>query len=107
MEPGTFANLVDGNQIPQLYAGIFTAVSKSFEVDQQPGHLILVTGVRRVTPAEQKRRVHLCIGIIKVLRGDLKWSLTRIVDHLPKYLRAELDGTPWEPAARAGLWTTG
>ena len=107
MEPGVFANLVEGNQIPKLVAGISAAVSKSFDVDQQPGHLILVTGVRRVTKEETDRRVKICVGIFKVLRGDLKWSLDRIVDHLPKYLRAELDGTSWEPSARAGLWTTG
>ncbi len=107
MEPGVFANLIDGNQIPRLLAGISDAVLASFRADRMPGRIILVTAQARVTEAERKRRVMLCVSIFKVLRGDMKWSLEKIVDHLPRYLRAELDGTPWEPEARAGLWTTG
>jgi hypothetical protein len=107
VEPGTFANLVDGNQIPRLLTGISDAVMASFRADRMPGLIILTNGVPRITDAEKARRVKLCVNIFKVLRGDMGWSLEKIVDHLPKYLRAELNGEPWEPAARAGLWTTG
>ncbi len=107
MEPGVFASLIDGNQIPRLVKGIEAAVLKSFEDDRKPGRIILVTALPRVTAAEVKRRSEKCVAIFKVLRGDLKWSLDKIIDHLPRYLRAELDGTSWEPEARQALWTTG
>ncbi len=39
----------------------------------------------------------------KVLRMEKKLSIERCVDELPKALRAELDGLPYQPHARS-LW---
>ncbi len=53
-----------------------------------------------VTDAEVKRRFDLCVKIFKLLRGDVKWGVARILDYLPEYLRAEIDGDSWEPDKR-------
>lgn len=55
----------------------------------------------RITDRETKRRGELCVSIFGQLRGDLGWSTTRALDHLPRYLRCELDGQPWKPDNRS------
>lgn len=54
----------------------------------------------RQTLSEIRRRFQICTHIFKELRGDLDWGLQRILDHLPAYLRADLDGEKWEPDTR-------
>lgn len=53
-----------------------------------------------MTGDEVKRRFNICLEIFKVLRGDMKWGMSRIVDHIPKYLLQELNGTTWTPDTR-------
>lgn len=65
------------------------AITLSFEQDNA-----------RKTRAEIRRRVEICWKIVKMLRYDLMWGITRISDHLAQYLRAELDGDTWEPSDR-------
>lgn len=74
--------------------GIEHAVAKSFREDRS-----------RVTQDEIKRRGRICIGIVRALRKDLKWSIDRIVDELPIALRAKLDGIPWDPSNARTIWT--
>lgn len=104
-----FLDLVAKDQIPKVVRGLERAVEKSFADDQQPGRIILVTGVAKKAPsqAEMKRRGELCLKIFMALRGDLSWGIDRILDQLPRFLRLELDGTPWEPEARRATWTPG
>jgi hypothetical protein len=104
-----FLDLVTSDQIPKVVKGFEAAIAKSFEQDRQPGRIILVTGVadKAPSPSEMKRRGEMCLKIFKSLRGDLSWGLDRILDELPRFLRAELDGTPWEPEARRATWTPG
>lgn len=98
MERGALAGLVEEPQvIAQVYAAIEKAVTESFDRDQ--GALIVMPG--RVTQAEVKRRANICLDIFKVLRGDMKWSWQRAIDHVPQYLRLQLEGQAWEPSARA------
>lgn len=106
---GEFADLVHADNIPKVVLGIEKAVANSFIEDKKPGRIILVTGLSsaaRETPRDEaKRRISICIRIFKDLRGDLSWGIDRILDHLPKFLRCELDNVPWRPepyAARAG-----
>lgn len=99
MEASPFASLVTEQQIPKVFAAIERAVLASFEAETHAGRIILVHAVRRISRSEQKRRVGLCIAMFRELRGDLKWSLERIADHLPKFLRLELDGTSWREQA--------
>lgn len=104
VEAGAFASLVTDDKIAPVVHGIEQAVALSFAEDREPGRIILVHALPRVTRAEMVRRIQLCVKIFRVLRGDLKWSIERILDSMPKYLRAELDGTAWEPEAKRQSW---
>ncbi len=87
---GSFKQLVgDHTALADVVNGIQTTIELSFAVDGAT-----------ITGAEVKRRFQLCEGIFKVLRGDMQWGIARIVDHLPEYLRAELNGETWEPNSR-------
>lgn len=90
--PGAFLNLVEQGQLERAMLGIERAVTRSFETD----------GARR-TDAEVRRRFGICERLFRQLRGDLGWGLVRVLDHLPNYLRCELDGLAWEPNPRT-LW---
>lgn len=59
----------------------------------------------RTTRSEVRRRTDMCWDLVKRLRGDLKWSVEKILDHLTAYLRCELDGIPYNPEKAGGLWT--
>jgi hypothetical protein len=97
MDAGVFASLVeDQHVIPRLVEAIERAVDRSF--DGRHG-LIIVPGSR--TRAEEMRRINICLDVFKVLRGDMKWSWQRAIDHVPQYLQKVLDGDDWEPEARA------
>ena len=101
METGRIASLVTEGKIPAVVIGIETAVALSLAHDRTPGRIILVHANAGPSKAEVKRRVEICIDIFRQLRGDGHWSVEKIVDHLPRFLRAELDGTDWKPEATA------
>jgi nitric oxide synthase oxygenase domain/subunit len=90
--PGDFLDLVDRGQVERALVGIEHAVTRSFEADGA-----------RMTDAEIRRRFSICEQLFRQLRGDLSWGLIRVIDHLPHYLRCELDGQAWEPDRRT-LW---
>jgi hypothetical protein len=87
-----FMELLEKDQLGRVMLAIERAVSKSFEDDGA-----------RTTGDEIRRRFALCERLIRRLRGDLGWGLHRVLDHLPRYLRCELDGQRWEPDART-IW---
>jgi hypothetical protein len=87
-----FLDVVEHGQLKPAVFGIERAVVRSFETD----------GVR-MTAAEVRRRLGICERLIRQLRGDLGWGLHRVLDHLPHYLRCELDGQAWEPDRRT-IW---
>lgn len=91
MEFGSaFLELV-GNRVNlgKTTLGIQTAIELSYAQDGAA-----------ITQWETTQRFKHCEKIFKVLRGDLKWGIDRIIDHLPRYLRAELDGDDWTPDSR-------
>ena len=88
----TFLDLISEEQLASVTIAIETAVAKSFEAD-----------FSRVTRDEIRRRFAMCERIIRQLRGDMCWSLPRVIDAMPRHLRAELDGAPWSPDERA-VW---
>ncbi len=90
--PGAFLDLVERGLLERVVQGIERAVTRSFETDGA-----------RVTGAEIRRRFGICERLFRRLRGDLGWGLHRVLDHLPHYLRCELDGQAWEPDRRT-LW---
>lgn len=62
--------------------------------------------VRLRTDAEDARRSRRAIEIVKVMRGDLKWSVLRTCDSLTKALQADLSGLEWATTRRA-WWGAG
>lgn len=90
-----FLSLIDTAQLGQVLHVIEKAVMDSLDADGA-----------RLTAAEVRRRFQICERLIRQLRGDLGWGLQRVLDHLPHYLRCELDGQPWEPDRRA-CWMPG
>lgn len=59
----------------------------------------------RQTGQEIKRRFEIVESTIRMLRGDLGWAYERILDELPRALRAKLDGVPWDPSENRAIWT--
>lgn len=74
----------------QLVRGVEMAVRKSYRDDGF-----------KPTANETRRRVQICIDTTRILRKDLVWSIDRIVNELPRALRAKLDGLPWDPQTRS------
>lgn len=91
------------DQQRRVTQGVYRAVKISFEEDQRR---IGRSRSVNVTADELKRRVNLCLKIYREVRGDLEWGLQRAIDHLPSYLRFELDGVKWEPDQRK-VWAPG
>lgn len=92
---GAFLDLVTDDQVAGVTLAIERAIARSFTEDGA-----------RPTGDEVRRRFTICERLVRRLRGDLGWGLRRALDHLPKYLRRELDGVPWEPDARM-VWVPG
>jgi hypothetical protein len=87
-----FLDLVPDDQLARVTVAIERAIATSFAGDGG-----------RMTAAEVRRRFAICERLVRQLRGDLGWGLQRILDHLPEYLRCELDGVSWSPDART-VW---
>lgn len=91
---GEFAALIDSEKLlASAVRGFQAAIARSFQQDNGPQ-----------TQNEIKRRFDICARIFRRLRSDCGWSVQRIVDYLPRYLRCELDGQPWTPDSTT-LWT--
>lgn len=89
---GAFLDLVAADQVGRVALAIERVIADSFAADGA-----------RPTGHEVRRRFAICERLVRQLRGDLRWGLARVLDHLPHYLRCELDGVAWEPDPRA-LW---
>jgi len=83
------------DHLARVVLGIEHAVDQSFQADGA-----------RMTGDEVRRRFNICERLYRQLRGDLGWGVQRVLDHLPRYLRCELDGVPWEPDRRT-CWMPG
>jgi hypothetical protein len=84
-----FLDLVSDDQVARVTRAIERTITESFHADGST-----------MTGAEVRRRFAICERLVRRLRGDLGWGLQRILDHLPRYLRCELDGVPWNPEER-------
>jgi hypothetical protein len=92
---GAFLDLVTADQAGRVMLAIERAITRSFTEDGS-----------RATGDEVRRRFAVCERVVRRLRGDLGWGLQRVLEHLPRYLRCELDGIPWQPDARV-VWVPG
>lgn len=75
---------------------VTAAIDRSFDEDA------VLRPVR--TQDEIKRRFRICIEAMCVLRRDLHWSMPRILDEIPRALRAKLDGAEWNPETERKTW---
>jgi hypothetical protein len=108
MDVGVFASLaLDKRQLAKVVLGIEAAVAASFLVDHDRSSIIMPFGRGDVTQAEMKRRAEMCRDMFRELRGDLKWSVDRIIDQLPDMLRKRLDGEDWIPKNLGPRWWAG
>lgn len=89
---------IPSENVEQLAEGVLGAIAATFAEDKR-------AGLSSQTLDEGRRRAALCIKVIDRLVNE-RWGLKRIVDHLPKYLRCELDRVDWKPDTRV-LWTRG
>lgn len=94
MAAGVFANLIAEGEVGRVTLVFNDVIIQSFVDDKS-----------RVTGDEVKRRFDMLCEIFKQLRGDLKWSLPRCFDYLPKYLRCKIDRAPYDPTTESLLWT--
>jgi hypothetical protein len=101
---GLWAKLISEDQVGRVTLAFEQAIADSIGTDRGRTSAILVVSPT-ITDREVKRRFAICAKIFEALRGDLKWSIARVLDHLPRYLRAELDGVSWMPDTR-GAWST-
>lgn len=69
------------------------------------GQSFMKDGARQ-TQDEVRRRFKILENLIRTLRTDCGWAYDRILDELPRALRAKLDGAPWEPDKRT-IWSPG
>lgn len=99
------AKLIPEEDRVRVGIGIHRAVELSFDEDVRRARSARMPEPR-ITRREAKRRFEISLRIYRQLRGDLKWGSQRALDMLPRYLRCELDQTPWTPDQRK-IWVPG
>lgn len=79
--------MFDGaDTVAQLVDGITAAVAISYAREG---------GTR--TDSADRERTRICIELVRVMRGDMQWSVSRIIDSLPDAICKRLRGEDWEP----------
>lgn len=96
MDTTAIERLVGRENVPRVVAALTTIVEGSFTV----------CPARALTKSAVKERIAICLALLQRLKGDLKWSLPRVLDHIPEYLVYELQGVRYEPAT-GRTWTAG
>ncbi len=91
---GAWIKMVAEGDVPKVVRGVECAVVISFRANP----------MKSVTKAEQQRRIQICFKIFETLRGDLGWSVPKIIDFLPVYLKCELDGVSYDPSTVREGW---
>jgi hypothetical protein len=91
MAAGTWKQLVENNQVPRVLELFNKTIETSLETHP----------MRQLTTSAVKERFNKCAKIFEILRGDLKWSLMKIDEHLPGYFQQEMNGEDWQPSARS------
>lgn len=107
MEPGVFLDLITQDQIPAVVLGFEKAITDSFVEDRRRESSLIIGRVQRITHEDMKDRGKKCLEIFRILRGDLKWSVPRILDELPRLLREKLDTGDITVGGERRCWTPG
>lgn len=96
-----FADLVPADKVGEVTLKFEELILRSFAEEVARTRLTIV---RPRTAAEVKRRFNILADWFKVLRGDIGWSLQRVLDELPMALRKTLDGEQYVPDVRRSAW---
>lgn len=89
----TLLSLFPGEAMGKLTRAVTTAIDKSFRDPE--GRLY-----KEITQAEIRDRFTACLKQAKILRGDLKWGVERIVGQLDEILRCHLAKRDYVPPQR-------
>jgi hypothetical protein len=87
---------IDGQARARVTVRFMQVIEGSFREDRS-----------RFTGSEVKRRFQICERWFRELRAEHGWSVPRILDNLPRILRAQLDGAPFDPTTERQIWTPG
>lgn len=103
MDPRPFRQLLSSDQdLVAVFMALEGAIWRSFGEDIRRSPF----DFKKPTEAEVKRRFQICERWFRHSRGDLGYSLERTLDLMGRALRAELDGTSFDPEAGASrIWT--
>lgn len=93
---GELVKLVTQNWVGRVTVGIADAIEHSFKSDE------VLRPVQ--TRDEIERRFKICIRWFVTMRRELHMSVPRILDEIPKALRAELDGGKYSPEQDRTSW---
>lgn len=91
-------------QLVQVMQRTAIAVRRSFEEDRRRSTLVLLS-LANPSQAEIKRRAEICYSWFVRLRTEHGYSTDKALDHLPRALRGDLDGTPWTPPPAERGWS--
>ena len=92
---GNWVNMVREGDVPRVLEGFTDAVDLSFRTNP----------VRNLTKSEVRRRSKICADLFEMLKGDLDWSIPKIMDLLPIYLQCRLDGIQFNPEDVGDTWS--
>lgn len=99
-----FAGLVADGQVGQVTRRFEEMILASFSPDIA-AHVVDGKPRPRMTAAEIKRRFDILAGWFGVMKGDLGWSLQRVMDSLPIALQKTLAGESYTPDVRHAAWS--
>lgn len=96
MDASAIAHVVGEENVTRVASELSSIVEASF----------VVAPVRRLTRSAIQERIDICLRLLRLLRGDLKWSLTKALDHVAEYLVYELNGVAYTPNP-SSTWSPG
>jgi hypothetical protein len=98
-------SIIEKKELPRIFKAFTDAVKTSFDTDKGRVQSQILTLASNPTQAEIRDRTNMCYDLFMVMRGDMKYSITRTLDMLPKALRVKLDTGHWEPPpTECGSW---
>lgn len=84
---------ISATQFARILLTFEAAIAQSFAADKA-----------KMTRSEVRRRYLICEKWLRSLRHE-GWSVTRILDIVPRALRTELEGGVFDPGEKSRLWT--
>ena len=92
----------DESALRRALSGFTQALAGSFQEDARRNGVDFVKRIN--TEAERRRRSDILAQWYRILVHEKGYSMQHALDEVPRALRAELDGTPYEPPAATRMW---